>query len=391
MLSIALCGLGGYGEGFYLEPLLKGHEAGEWKLTATIDPFPERCILLQELRNKDIPIYPSLDAFYAAGKCDLTILSTPIHLHCQQTCMALEHGSHVLCEKPLCGSLEEMDRMTMAEKISGKTVTIGYQWSFSRAVQQLKADCLAGKLGRPRRMRALIGSRRDEAYYRRNNWAGAIRTPEGGWVLDSPVNNGTAHYLHNMLYILGTSTSESAVPERIEGDLWRANSTENYDTAALRIHVQGGAELLFLTSHATENNKGPLFSYEFDLARVDYDATHSSLLARFESGEEIDYGFPDADPLEKLRYAVDSALTGKTPVCGISAASAHTRCVVMAQSAAPIRDFPSSSVHTLVEGTNTRRYVEGLDAVMAHCYQEWKLFKEIDPGRIGLDLQVIRG
>jgi len=31
-------------------------------------------------------------------------------------------------------------------------------------------------------------------------------------VLDSPVNNATAHYLHNMFYVLGHATDASAMP-----------------------------------------------------------------------------------------------------------------------------------------------------------------------------------
>ena len=49
----------------------------------------------------------------------------------------------------------------------------------------------------------MVSFPRPLSYFKRNDWAGHLRTPAGEDVLDSPLNNATAHYLHNMLYVLG--------------------------------------------------------------------------------------------------------------------------------------------------------------------------------------------
>ncbi len=47
---------------------------------------------------------------------DVVDLCTPPYLHAAQTLQALEAGKHVICEKPLCGSLEDADRVAAARE-----------------------------------------------------------------------------------------------------------------------------------------------------------------------------------------------------------------------------------------------------------------------------------
>jgi len=372
-ISVALCGIGGYGT-FLFDDLFAAQKAGEIEWVAAIDPMPQRCHRLAEIQALGIPIYPSLESFHAAGRCDLTIIATPIYLHAQQTCAALAHGSHVLCEKPLCATLEEMERMVAAEKASGLTVSIGYQWSFSPAIHSLKEDILAGRFGAPRRLRTITCWPRSEAYYGRNRWAGKIKTEEGEWVFDSPVNNATAHYLHNMLFLLGPSMAQSALPEKIEAELWRANPIENFDSAALRITTEGGAEILFYTSHVTREDGGPISLYEFEKGTVEFGA-NDPIVATFIDGEKIDYGLPSSFPYNKITHAINSARTGCPPICGIEAASAHTVCVNRVQSF-PIHNFAPTLVQKHTTGTEVFRYVEGLYEAMFDSYNKGLLFSE---------------
>ena len=42
---------------------------------------------------------------------DIVSICTPDDLHCEMTCFALEHGKHVLCEKPLTHSMDELEKI----------------------------------------------------------------------------------------------------------------------------------------------------------------------------------------------------------------------------------------------------------------------------------------
>jgi predicted dehydrogenase len=375
-VSIALCGIGGYGE-WYLKALLADHPARPFRLVAVIDPYPELCSQLPKIKAARIPLFENLEAFYSKMHCDLLILATPIHLHCQQTCQALAQGSHVLCEKPLCVSLDQIKLMERAQATTGKIVTIGYQWSFSRAIRKLKQDRLNGRFGDARRLRTIVCWPRDEYYYQRNEWAGRRQLEPDTPILDSPVNNAAAHYLHNMLYLMGREMSLSALPLQVEAELWRANAIENYDTAALRIKLEPGCEALFFTSHATKEIEGPSFVYEFDRAVVEFDAKSGNILAHFRDGGTIDYGSPEADPYEKIWHAVETARTNQPSICGIAAAAAHAICVNWAQSnSGGVHDFPKDLIVMDRSERSAQRYVKGLQEILSCCYKNDMLLSE---------------
>ncbi|MBQ7931541.1 MAG: Gfo/Idh/MocA family oxidoreductase, partial [Clostridia bacterium] len=147
-IRILLTGIGGYAS-TYVNPLLD-QKYPDCEIAGCADPYPTSCPRIDEIRERGIPVYADMNDFFADGKsADLCVITTPIHLHARQMKTALSHGCHVLCEKPLCGDIADLDSLLEAEKSSGKYVAIGYQWSHSPAIQALKADILQGLYGKP--------------------------------------------------------------------------------------------------------------------------------------------------------------------------------------------------------------------------------------------------
>jgi predicted dehydrogenase len=277
-------------------------------------------------------------------------------------------GAAVLCEKPIAATMDDVKSMADAAKRAGKPVSIGYQWSFSESVQAMKADIMSGRFGRPIRLKTLVLWPRNQKYYDRSPWAGKIRTANGEWVLDSPVNNATAHYLHNMLYVLGDRVDGSAEPVSVEAELYRANAVENYDTAALRIRLRNGAEALFYSTHAVPETIGPVACYEFEKATICYQGRAGNVFqARTCSGETVVYGNPEAgggklwNTVEAVRAGVSSTL------CGIEAAGMHTCCIEAAQQTT-IHQFSPDAIKTKTDEDSSFTYAVGLDAVFVQCY-----------------------
>ena len=381
MISLALVGIGGYGNS-YVNALLDAppEHAQAFRWTAAIDPSPKSCRRLGELESRGVRLFPSLEAFHATERVDLALISTPLHLHATQTCQALAHGSHVLCEKPLCVTPADAAEMTRARDAAKRQVAIGYQWSFSAAIHKLKADIRAGALGRPIRMRCLVLWPRDESYYGRNRWAGAVRDAGGNLVLDSPVNNACAHYLHNLFYLLGPAADRSDEPARVTAELYRAHAIENYDTAVVRCQTVGGVEIHFVVSHATARRRGPVFSCDFEHATVDFaDETGAGgdITARLADDSTRNYGSPNDDKWEKLWASLRAARDNAPTLCGIEAASAHTRCAWAARRSMPqVAPFPRSLVHVDGPDGGRRTWVEGLDEVLERCYESCQLPSE---------------
>jgi predicted dehydrogenase len=376
--SVALVGIGGYGNS-YVKELLDRSTAGTIKFAGAIDPSPGGCERLSEIRDRGIPLYDSLENFSRREKADLVILATPIHLHCKQACLAMDTGSHVLTEKPVGSHPDQVELMIEARDRNRRQLAVGYQWSFSPAIQQLKRDIMSGRFGKPKCLRARVYWPRDEKYYRRAAWAGRVRDIDGHPILDSPANNGCAHQLHNMFYVLGSAINRSDWPVSVTAELYRANKIENYDTIVMRSRSEQGASIFFIASHATEQRRDPVFRYEFEHATVHYGQFDDCIVAEPRHGARINYGSPAfADLSRKLSDVLKSIQDNQPVICGAEAAGAQTACVYAAQQSTPtIVDFPRDLI--AVEGAPGERrvFVKNLDKVLDKCYEQIRLPSEV--------------
>jgi predicted dehydrogenase len=376
-VSVVLVGIGGYGA-FYGRTLLEEFPPGIVWLAGAVDPFPGKTEFAEQLKAENVPVYPGLAGFYeSGGRADLAVIVSPIHYHVTQSCLALSHGSHVLCDKPLGAVIQEADRLIRIRDLTGCWVRVGYQWSFSPGVQALKEQILRGRYGRPRRFRALCFWPRDRAYYSRNDWAGKRKDPCGAWVLDSPANNAMAHFLHNLLYLAGPEQSLSATPLSVEGETFRAHSIETFDTAACRIQTLEGVEILFYASHVTRQAMEPCFHLEFEKASGCLGPGAGEIRVKGDSGEETRYAAPETDHQFRKLFAAVSAVHRPAPVlCGPEAARAQTLCVNGLHEAVP--EAVPFSIDKKRENPSGRVWIEGLDAELLACYE-----KSLLPGEAG--------
>ncbi|MFW6006641.1 MAG: Gfo/Idh/MocA family protein [Bacillota bacterium] len=378
-ISVVLVGIGGYGNR-YVNALLDEKEKYEVKIEGAVDPFPEGCRRLQELKDKGVPLFTSLKEFYENKTADLAVISSPIHYHESQICLALDHDTHVLCEKPLAPTIEAGQRIIKKVKEKEKKVAIGYQWSYSKAIQELKKDIMKGLYGQPLRFKTLVLWPRDYAYYNRNSWAGKIKNDRDQWILDSVAHNATAHYLHNMLYVLGEDIKKGIDPVFLETELYRANEIENYDTAATRIQTKTGAQLLYLASHATSSQINPEFVYEFEKGRVEYsqDGKIDEITAFFHNGKEKIYGDPFYNDNNKLWHTIEAIKQDKDVLCGPEAALPQVICINGMQEAEIVNFSMNMLEYKKEKGEEKAVFVKNLDNTFIKCYQNWKLPHELN-------------
>jgi len=383
-VSVLLVGIGGYGS-TYVNGMLDNRCDEKYHIAGVVDPKPESQSRLAEITDLKVPVCASMEEFYKDYSADLAVISSPIQFHCDQVCYALSKGSNVLCEKPLSATVEEGLRMIEARSGTDKFVSIGYQWSYSKVIQDLKKDIQAGLFGKALRLKTLLLWARTDAYFKRG-WAGKIKDSQGRWVLDSIANNATAHYLHNMFYVLGEKTDESIKPLNVTAELYRANPIENFDTAAVRVITDNGAELMYFATHATRVHLGPIFCYEFEKGKVVYgtpdDPEGSNVVAYFEDGSTKSYGDPTQGVLNKLWNAID-AVKGKADIlCGPEAALSHTRCIGAMHASVPeIVQFPEQMIKwdEKMFKNESGFYVEELQQVLKDCYE-----KRVMPSKLGI-------
>lgn len=368
-VNVLLCGMGGYGENYVKEYL--GRDVEGSRLVAIADPFAEKSPLYQAVKEKQIPLYQSPEAFFLQHKAGLTIVSSPIHTHYPYIMTALRHGSNVLTEKPVCFNVDQIREMMAESGRQGKFVAVGYQLCYSRDVLALKRDILSGMYGAPKRMKTLRLMRRDDIYYRRNAWAGKFFA-HGEKVLDSPFCNACAHQAQNELFLLGRKMDETAVVEKVEGVTVKVRpDIENYDTAALCITTTDGIPCYYYTSHAVDEQKvGPVSVFEFEQGTIT-EAGHGFVARGLNGSVMKDYSTMDkGERMEKLYEAVRCVQEGKEPVCTLKTGMEHTRAVLMAQEIG-ITDLSGRAVEKKDEKGSSYYTLPGLTALLEKSYETW--------------------
>lgn len=98
------------------------------------------------------PDYRALFAGEAARPDGIRAVSvaTPNNTHYEITRAALEHGLHVVCEKPLCFTTAEAEELAALAKARGKVVGVTYGYAGHQLIEQAREMVAAGELGEVR-------------------------------------------------------------------------------------------------------------------------------------------------------------------------------------------------------------------------------------------------
>lgn len=100
-------------------------------------------------REHKIPrAHGSYENLLADPEIDVIYNSLPNHLHAEWTIKALQAGKHVLCEKPLALTLDEVDAMISASKETGKVLAEAFMYRHHAQTLKVKEIVDSGELGK---------------------------------------------------------------------------------------------------------------------------------------------------------------------------------------------------------------------------------------------------
>ncbi len=120
---------------------------------------------------------------------DLVSLCTPHPSHPDLIVAALAHQVPVLCEKPLCTTVADLERLKrLAATDANHQVTGIFQHRYAPAAQRLKELLAAGRFGTLLRTQARFRCDRGPDYYARAPWRGTQRGEGGGVVLNQGIH-----------------------------------------------------------------------------------------------------------------------------------------------------------------------------------------------------------
>jgi len=373
-LKTILVGAGGYAAN-YVKMLLHPKMADELQFIAVVDPYAAASPEYE--RFKHLPIYNQLSDFFAEHTADLAIISTPIHFHFEQCMTALDNGAHVLCEKPLVPTIKELDQLAEKVRTTGKSLAVGFQLSFASLMLQLKERILSGEFGKPISLKAFVSWPRDWAYYARSAWAGKLFSADGKPINDSVASNATAHYIHNMLFMLGPGIAEAAPLQSLSAECYRANDIETFDTIVFRGKA-AGADIFYTASHATDVTIHPTLEYTFENACIKIDiykpADYCTIYHNDGRVEQLSEDLDDGD-WNKVAFTAQSIKGLRPQICNIETVRPFTAVIDSVFANVPFRPFKPEFVTADLENKCT--YVKDLHLALMEGHKQCKLPSEM--------------
>jgi predicted dehydrogenase len=177
----------------------------------------------------DIPRQSAdINDLYAMDDLDVIDLCTPSHLHVEQVLATLAVDKHVICEKPVAGSLKEVDDLIQAEAASNKRVMPIFQYRFGNGLQRLKFLVEEGATGRAYLTTVETAWRRRADYYA--TWHGRWDTDLGG-----PLVTLAVHAHDVIAYVLGPTKRVMAHAKTL------VNPIETEDTVSASLEMVDGS------------------------------------------------------------------------------------------------------------------------------------------------------
>ena len=173
---------------------------------------------------------------------DVIDICTPSHMHTSQAKQALAAEKHVVCEKPVSGSLKEVDELILAASRSERRVMPVFQYRFGHGVQKLKFLVEQGITGQAYLSTVETAWRRRAEYYA-VPWRGKWNTELGG-----PLVTLAIHALDLLYYILGPAKSVYVRAKTM------VNPIETEDCISASVEMRDGslASLSVTTGSAAE-------------------------------------------------------------------------------------------------------------------------------------------
>lgn len=373
MINITLTGLNGYGEHF-IPSLLEGKE-NRYRLDSVVSRNPEKSRYYTMLMEHGVKLYASLEECLKEREIQLVLITTPVHIHYSEVMTALKYGANVYCEKPLAPTIDECQKIKTLAQEKKKLVAVGFQWSYSKAIRELKQDLINKRYGKIKRIKTLVLWNRPKSYFEGSNWKGKMQLEDGQYILESVMSNGAAHFLHNLFFLAGAEMNKSAYPVMLEGEGYRAHHVEGYDTTCVRMMTEEEVELLYYATIVSDSQKTPIFEIELEDAVVRYPVGEAQTIeAETKSGETIQYGSPEQGRFIHYQEVVNAIKTQEEIICDAETVLPEVIAVNAMAEVVPVNQFAEN----MIQETDTTVCVSGINEMLIKCFEQNVLPSEGD-------------
>ena len=169
---------------------------------------------------------------------DAIVIGIPNDLHCEVTEAAAQAGKHVICEKPLCTTLDEADRMIAACRNAGVLLLYAEELLFAPKYVRAKQLVDDGALGQ-----VFLIKQSEKHSGPHTPWFWDVSRSGGGAMMDMG-----CHGVEYARWVLGRPKAKSAYAH-LGTYVWKER-TRGEDNSILVVEFEGGATAMIEDSWA---------------------------------------------------------------------------------------------------------------------------------------------
>lgn len=301
------------------------------------------------------PRFQDTEKMLRETRPDLVSICTPNKFHHPLTLLALRHGAHVACEKPMAMTVTEAEEMEAARAAAGRLGGINFSYRNNTAFRFARELIARGELGRVLRVNAVYLQSFLGAPANRHSWRNDIALAGFGALGDLGV-----HMIDGVRFVAGlefrrvVGVAQTLITEKPDATgALRAVTTDT--NAAFLAEMTGGVIATFETTQVAPGY-GNYFRIEISGERgtLAVHSDHNDELWLRTGGLLTHHATWKTDiPLQKL--PTDYAATGAPTTPGAIVAAIRGQCV----------DFP-----TFADGLRAQRVLGAiLDSMRAGSWQ----------------------
>jgi predicted dehydrogenase len=258
---------------------------------------------------------------------DAVDVCLPHHLHAEAVVAAADAGKHILCEKPLCLTLAEANRISRAVAANGVTLMCAHNALYLPAVTRAREMLTADVLGRVYELRT-TDSFRNDFDPSGMGWRADRRTSGGGELIDTGY-----HPTYLLLYLAGDRPAEvTAMLSR-----HRLSFMDGEDSARMLVRFVGGAVGEVVTSWAYD---APPYAEKFSVMgeRGTLWSDGATLRVSLAGAEPEVTSFPETDTTAaEIAAFADCLRDGTRPLHGVQEGADVLEVILAAYRAAEER------------------------------------------------------
>ncbi len=189
------------------------------------------------------------DMLQSEDGIDVSVVCTPNGLHAMHTIASLEHGMHVLCEKPMAIRVKDARDMLQTANANNRKLFVVKQNRYNPPVAELKKIIRENRLGTISSFQVNCFWNRPKSYYL-NSWRGT-KALDGGILFTQ-----FSHFIDLLYWLLGDVKNIRAIGRNYQ----HGDCIEFEDTGVVQMEMQNGAigSLHFTINSYQSNMEGSI-------------------------------------------------------------------------------------------------------------------------------------